>query len=76
MEFLDLEGTFRGHLVQFLCNEQGHIQLNQVAQILALKVSRLIYETTDLVVLLQINRTQLFFFLLSFFFSLQFCHLK
>ena len=32
IECLGLEGTFRGHLVQPLCSEQGHLQLDQVAQ--------------------------------------------
>ncbi|KAK4822001.1 hypothetical protein QYF61_006615, partial [Mycteria americana] len=27
-----LDGTFKGHLVQPPCNEQGHLQLDQVAQ--------------------------------------------
>jgi len=27
-----LEGTFRGHLAQPLCSEQGYLQLDQVAQ--------------------------------------------
>jgi len=27
-----LEGTFKGHRVQPPCNEQGHLQLDQVAQ--------------------------------------------
>jgi len=27
-----LEGTFKGHLAQPRCNEQGHLQLDQVAQ--------------------------------------------
>jgi len=27
-----LEGTFRGHLVQPFCSEQGHLQLDHVAQ--------------------------------------------
>jgi len=27
-----LEGTIKGHLVQPLCTEQGHLQLDQVAQ--------------------------------------------
>jgi len=27
-----LEGTFKGHLVQLPCSEQGHSQLDQVAQ--------------------------------------------
>jgi len=31
-ESLELEGTFKGHLVQFLYIEQGHPQLDQVAQ--------------------------------------------
>ena len=26
------EGTFRGHLAQPPCSEQGHLQLHQVAQ--------------------------------------------
>ena len=32
IESLELEGTFKGHLVQLPCNEQGHAQLDQVAQ--------------------------------------------
>jgi len=32
IESLELEGTFKDHLVQLPCNEQGHAQLNQVAQ--------------------------------------------
>ena len=28
----ELEGTFKGHVVQLLCDEQGHLQLDQVAQ--------------------------------------------
>ena len=38
-----LEGTFKGNLVQIPYNEQGHLQLDQVAQTLVsmtLKVSR------------------------------------
>ena len=31
-ECFRLEGTFRGHLAQLPCSEQGHLQLNQVAQ--------------------------------------------
>jgi len=27
-----MEGTFKSHLVQLPCNEQGHAQLDQVAQ--------------------------------------------
>ena len=30
---LELEGTFKGHLVQVPCNEQGHAQLHQVTHI-------------------------------------------
>jgi len=30
-ESLELEGTFKDHPVQFPCNEQGHLQLDQVA---------------------------------------------
>jgi len=33
IESLELEGTIRGHVVQLPYNEQGHGQLNQVAQI-------------------------------------------
>lgn len=29
---LELEGCFKGHLVQPLCNEQGHLEQDQVAQ--------------------------------------------
>jgi len=32
IEQFGLEGTFKGHLVQAPCNEQGHPQLDQVAQ--------------------------------------------
>jgi len=31
-ESIELKGTFTGHLVQLPCNEQGHAQLDQVAQ--------------------------------------------
>ena len=42
-ELLDLEGTFKGHLVQHTCTEQGHLQLHQVLRAppsLTLGVSR------------------------------------
>ena len=32
IESFGLEGTFKGHLAQPPCNEQGHLQLDQVAQ--------------------------------------------
>jgi len=32
IERFGLEGTFRGHLAQHPCSEQGHLQLDQVAQ--------------------------------------------
>jgi len=32
IESLELEETLKSHLVQLLCNEQGHLQLDQVAQ--------------------------------------------
>ena len=32
MELFGLEGTFSGHLAQHPCSEQGHLQLDQVAQ--------------------------------------------
>jgi len=28
----ELKGTFKGHLVQLTCSEQGQLQLDQVAQ--------------------------------------------
>jgi len=31
-DFFELEGTSKGHLVQLLCNEQGHLCLDQVCQ--------------------------------------------
>jgi len=48
IEYSGLEGTFTGHLVQPLCNEQGHLQLDQVPQSLTLKVSRDEESTTSL----------------------------
>jgi len=32
IETLELEGTPKGHQLQLSCNEQGHLQLHQVAQ--------------------------------------------
>lgn len=32
IESFELEETLKGHLVQALCSEQGHLQLDQVAQ--------------------------------------------
>jgi len=32
IECFGLKGAFKGHLVQTLCNEQGHLQLDQVSQ--------------------------------------------
>ena len=32
IEPFELEGTSEGHIVQLPCTEQGHLQLNQVAQ--------------------------------------------
>jgi len=32
MDWVGLEGTFKDHLVQPPCSEQGHLQLDQVAQ--------------------------------------------
>jgi len=34
IECFGLEGTFKSHLVQPPCNEQGHLQLDQVAQLI------------------------------------------
>ena len=31
-ELFELEGTLKNHLVQLCCNEQGHVQLDQVAK--------------------------------------------
>ena len=42
-----MEGALKGHLVQFPCNEQGHLQLHQVLS-LPLSVSRDGASTTDL----------------------------
>jgi len=33
LELFELERTFKGHLVQLRCNEQGHLQLDQISQI-------------------------------------------
>jgi len=30
MESFELEGSFRGHLVQLHCNQQGHLKLDRV----------------------------------------------
>jgi len=51
MESLELEGTFRSHLDQYACTEQGHLQLDQglracTSQVL--KVSRDGASTTSL----------------------------
>lgn len=32
IELLELKETLKGHLVQFPCAEQGHLQFSQVAQ--------------------------------------------
>lgn len=32
IESFEVEGTLKGYLVQFLCNEQGHLQLDPFAQ--------------------------------------------
>jgi len=32
IEWFGLEGTFKAHLVQLPCHEQGHLQPDQVAQ--------------------------------------------
>jgi len=32
IELIALEGSLKGRLVQLLCEEQGHLQLHQVAQ--------------------------------------------
>lgn len=32
-EWSELEGTFKGHLIQASCHEQGHLQLHQIFQI-------------------------------------------
>ena len=51
IELFELEGTHKGHLVQFLWNEQGHPQLHQVLRALSnltLGVSRDRTSTTSL----------------------------
>ncbi|KAK4807110.1 hypothetical protein QYF61_018451 [Mycteria americana] len=65
-----LEGNFKGHLVQPPCNEQGHLQLDQVAQSpdkLTLTVSRDGASTTSLGNLFQCFTTLIVknFFLIS-----------
>ena len=35
IELFELEGTFKGHLVQLPCNEQGCLQLDQVLRALS-----------------------------------------
>jgi len=35
IEFYELKGTIKGHLVQLPCNEQGHLQLHQVLKALS-----------------------------------------
>ena len=32
IELLELERTFKGHLLQLPCNEQGHLHLEQITQ--------------------------------------------
>jgi len=52
----ELEATLKGHLVQLPCSEQGHPQVDQVAQspsILTLRVSREGASTTSLGYLFQ-----------------------
>jgi len=44
IELFELEGTLKRHLVQLPCNEQGHLQLHQVAQSLALAPSGMTLE--------------------------------
>jgi len=43
MELFELEGTFKGHLIQLPCSEKGHLQLHQMLRApsrLILNVSR------------------------------------
>jgi len=39
-ELFELEGTFKGLLIQVPCNEQGHLQLDQVAHLTTARCSR------------------------------------
>jgi len=32
IESFELEGTFKGHLIQLPCSEEGHLQLGQITQ--------------------------------------------
>jgi len=55
IEFFELEGTHRGHLVQFPCSEQGCLQLHQVLRVpssLTLSVSGDGATSTDLAMVL------------------------
>ena len=42
IELLELERTFKGHLIQLPCSEQGHLQLHQVADHLVPQILPLI----------------------------------
>ena len=56
IELFELEGTFKGYLVQLPCNEQGHLQLHQVLRApssLTLSASKDGTPTTSLGSLLQ-----------------------
>ena len=69
-ECFGLEGTFRGHLAQPPCSEQGHLPLDQVAlspSYLALNVSGDVASTTSLGSLFQCFTTLIVkeFFLIS-----------
>jgi len=35
IELFELEGTFKGHLLQLPCSQQGHLQLHQVLRVLS-----------------------------------------
>jgi len=56
IEYMGMEGTFKGPLVEPLCNEQGHLQLVEVVQSLSnliSNVSRVGASTTSLGNLIQ-----------------------
>jgi len=66
-----LEGTFKGHLVQHPCNEQGHLQLDQVAQSPVQSLSKLLLLATYFHLFLGLlGKTILFHKLLMGFFSI------
>jgi len=53
IQSFQLEGTLKGHLVQLLCNEQGYLQLDHVAQSLVQPDLERLQVCTDMVQILK-----------------------